>query len=86
MLFRSVWLVANYVIFRGLMNYGYKKEAEIMCERTLTLLGEDLEKTGSLHEYYNPFNGEPIMNAGFINWNVLALNMVDELHGKKPVA
>ncbi|WP_251387467.1 MGH1-like glycoside hydrolase domain-containing protein [Mediterraneibacter agrestimuris] len=81
-----VWLVANYVIFRGLMNYGYKKEAEIMCERTLTLLGEDLEKTGSLHEYYNPFNGEPIMNAGFINWNVLALNMVDELHGKKPVA
>ena len=78
-----IWLVANYVVFRGLMNYGYRKEAEIMCERTLTLLGHDLEKTGSLHEYYDPFTGEPIMNGGFINWNVLGLNMVDELNGKK---
>lgn len=77
-----IWLVANYVIFRGLMNYGYRKEAELMCERTLNLLGRDLEKTGSLHEYYDPFTGEPIMNGGFINWNVLALNMADELAGK----
>lgn len=80
-----VWLVANYVAFRALMNYGYRKEAETICERTLTLLGRDLEKTGSLHEYYNPFTGEPIMNGGFINWNILALNMVDELNGKEPM-
>ena len=56
-----------------------------MYKRTMSLLGEDLEKTGSLHEYYNPFNGEPIMNGGFINWNILALNMADELEGKKPM-
>lgn len=43
------------------------------------LLGSDLEKTGSLHEYYNPFTGEPVMNGGFINWNILVLNMVKEL-------
>ncbi len=81
-----IWLIANYVIFRGLLNYGYKKEAETIYEGTIRLLGDDLEKTGSLHEYYNPFNGEPIMNAGFINWNVLGLNMRDELYGKKPMA
>lgn len=80
-----VWLVANYIVFRGLMNYGYKKEAKIICDRTLKLLGEDLKKTGSLHEYYNPFTGEPIMNSGFINWNILALNMADELEGKGPM-
>ena len=80
-----IWLVANYVIFRGLLNYGYRMEAEIMYKRTMRLLGNDLEKTGSLHEYYNPFNGEPVMNGGFINWNVLALNMADELEGKKPM-
>ncbi len=80
-----IWVVANYVVFRGLMNYGYKKEAQILCERTLKLLGSDLEKTGNLHEYYNPFDGEPIMNGGFINWNVLALNMLDEIRGKAPV-
>lgn len=80
-----IWLVANYVVYRGLMNYGYRKEAELMCERTWNLLGRDLEKTGSLHEYYDPFTGEPIMNGGFINWNVLALNMADELAGKEPM-
>ena len=67
------------------MNYGYLKEAEIMYERTLALLGGDMEKTGSLHEYYNPFTGEPIMNGGFINWNILALNMAEELEGKRPM-
>ena len=74
-----VWLVANYVVFKGFLNYGYLEEAKEMCERTLRLLGSDLEKTGSMHEYYDPFTGEPIMNGGFINWNLLALNMVKEL-------
>ncbi|NBJ00283.1 trehalase / alfa-L-rhamnosidase / mannosyl oligosaccharide glucosidase [Lachnospiraceae bacterium] len=80
-----VWLVANYVVFRGLMNYGYRKEAEVIYDRTITLLGKDLEETGSLHEYYDPFTGKPIMNGGFINWNILALNMGDELRGKNPM-
>ena len=44
-----------------------------MYKRTMRLLGEDLAKTGCLHEYYNPFNGEPVMNGGFINWNILCL-------------
>jgi putative isomerase len=80
-----IWLVANYVVFRGLMNYGYKKEAKELCDKTVLLLGSDLEKTGSLHEYYDPFTGEPIMNGGFINWNILVINMIDELNGKEPM-
>lgn len=80
-----VWMVANYVVFRGLMNYGYEDAAKTICEGTLRLLGEDLEKSGTLHEYYSPLTGEPIMNGGFINWNVLALNMADELRGKEPL-
>ncbi len=75
-----IWLVANYVVFKGMLDYGYLEEATEMCERSLRLLGEDLEKTGSLHEYYDPFTGDPIMNGGFINWNILVLNMVDELN------
>lgn len=74
-----IWLVANYVVFRGLLNYGYRREAERMCERSVRLLAGDLEKTGSLHEFYDPFTGAPIMNGGFINWNILALNMLREL-------
>ncbi len=77
-----IWIIAQYACFRGLMNYGYRKEAEIICERTLNLLANDLRETGDLHEYYNPETTKPIMNPGFVNWNVLALNMVDELDGK----
>ncbi len=81
-----VWLVANYVVFRGLLNYGYLKEAGEIYRRTAVLLGQDLEKTGSLHEYYDPFTGSPIMNGGFINWNILVLNMHDECQQKGIIA
>lgn len=74
-----VWLVANYVAFRALMNYGFRAEAEIICKKTVRLLDADLRTTGSLHEYYDPFTGKPVMNGGFINWNILALNMMREL-------
>jgi putative isomerase len=81
-----IWIVANYVVFRGLMNYGYMKEASELCSRTVELLGRDLERTGTLHEYYDPTTGEPVMNGGFLNWNMLVLNMIDEVKGKPPIS
>lgn len=77
-----VWLIVNYIVFRGLMNYGYRGDAERILDQTLHLLGRDLERTGTLHEYYVPETGEPVMNGGFLNWNMLVLNMVDEWNGK----
>ncbi len=75
-----VWLVANYCVFRGMLNYGFREEAEEMCARSVRLLEKDLEESGSLHEYYDPATGRPVMNGGFINWNILALNMQAELY------
>lgn len=80
-----IWVVANYVVFRGLMNYGYREPAEQICANIVSLLGSDLEESGTLHEFYNPKTGKPIMNGGFLNWNLLAVNMIDELKGKVPV-
>lgn len=80
-----IWTVASYCVFRGLMNYGYRGEAESLYGKTLDLLSRDLERTGTLHEYYDPFTGDPVMNAGFVNWNILVLNMADELRGKAPM-
>ncbi|MDG0790936.1 trehalase family glycosidase [Cohnella ginsengisoli] len=80
-----IWIVASYVVFRGLMNYGHVEEARELCEKTVLLLGQDLERTGTLHEYYVPSTGEPVMNGGFLNWNLLVINMIDELAGKKPM-
>lgn len=80
-----IWIIAQYATFRGLMNYGLREQAKIIADKTLSLLGDDLRKTGDLHEYYNPETREPIINPGFVNWNVLALNMADELEGKPSI-
>ncbi len=78
-----IWLVANYCVFKGMLNYGFTKEAKELCEKSVRLLERDIEKTGSMHEYYDPFTGEPVMNGGFINWNALVLNMQGELQDRR---
>lgn len=81
-----VWINVNYLVFRGLINYGYKEEARELAEKTILLLGRDFERFGALHEYYLPENGEPVLNKGFQNWNFLVLNMAAWLDGKPVVA
>jgi putative isomerase len=71
-----VWGISNYVVFRGLVKYGFEAEAREMADKTIELFGRDFEKNGALHEYYNPDTGEPIMNKGFQNWNYLVMNMI----------
>lgn len=70
-----VWINVNYLVFKGLIRYGYEKEARELAEKTILLLGRDFERFGALHEYYLPDNGEPVLNKGFQNWNFLVLNM-----------
>ncbi|MBE2178926.1 MAG: glycoside hydrolase family 37 [Chthoniobacterales bacterium] len=81
-----VWGIANYMVWRGLVNYGFSSEATELAEKTVRLFGHDLERFGVLHEYYQPENGEPILNPGFQNWNYLVLNMAEWLQGREPVA
>ena len=80
-----VWLVSTYVAFRGLMNYGFDADARLLAEKSLNMLCRDIEKTGTMHEYYHPETGEPIMNPDFLNWNMLALSMVRECEGEPPL-
>ena len=80
-----LWGISNYMVWRGLADYGLNKEARQLAEKTVALFGEDLKKNGALHEYYDPDTGEPIMNPGFQNWNYLVLNMVAWLEGRAVV-
>lgn len=80
-----IWGVANYLTFRGLVRYGFEAEARQLAEKTIRLFGQDLERHGTLHEYYQPENGEPILHPGFQNWNYLVLNMLAWLEGKPVV-
>ena len=77
-----VWICVNYLVFRGLLRYGYTAVARLLAGKTIILLGRDFERFGALHEYYLPENGEPVLNRGFQNWNFLVLNMIAWLDGR----
>lgn len=73
-----VWGISNYMVYLGLMNYGYTREARDLAEKTITLFGRDLEGCGELHEYYDPDTGRGVNNQGFQSWNLLVNNMIAE--------
>lgn len=78
-----VWGISNYLTFRGLLKYGYTDEARELCEKTIRLFGRDIICFGAMHEYYSPDDGEPVMNPGFQNWNMLVLNMIYWYEGRE---
>ena len=49
--------------------------AEELAAKTVSLFSHDIKSCGEMHEYYHPETGEPVINSGFQNWNLLALNM-----------
>lgn len=75
-----VWGISNYMVFDGLRKYGFDKEARILAEKTINMLGKDIEKCGEMHEYYDPENGLGVNNQGFQNWNLLAISMCKYLN------
>jgi hypothetical protein len=79
----GIWLIANYMAFRGLRTYGYVAEAADIYHKTVNLLAKDVAACGAMHEYYVPETGEPIVNQGFMNWNYLVMNMMAEMEGDR---
>lgn len=77
-----IWGITNYMVFKGLVKYGYTQEAKELAKKTIILFGKDFEKNGALHEYYEPETGEPLLNKGFQNWNYLVINMIAWYEGK----
>src|SRR3984885_7382351 len=71
-----VWIMVNYFVWKAFQRYGYKKEADALAGTTLLLLSRDLERNGSLNEYYHPDTGAALSHKGFIDWNLLVLEMI----------
>lgn len=74
------WIIVNYFVWRGLRDYGFKIEAAELAAKTVRRLSADLAANGSLNEYYHPDTGKPLSHQGFMDWNLLVLEMVD-FHG-----
>lgn len=80
-----IWGISNYMVFRGLVKYGYDAEAKELAAKTIRLFGKDFEKNDALHEYYEPETGVPLLGKGFQNWNYLVINMIAWLEGEEVV-
>lgn len=70
-----IWGISNYMVFDGLVKYGFLAEAKELATKTLELFGRDIVQCGELHEYYDPESGEGVNNQGFQNWNLFAIKM-----------
>ena len=81
-----VWGVSNYLTWSALLRSGCTEQARRLAEKTIRLLAEDLQRSGALHEYYDPDSGEGVINPGFQNWNLLAVNMGAWLEGRPVVS
>ncbi|HEY4488403.1 MAG TPA: trehalase family glycosidase [Candidatus Paceibacterota bacterium] len=70
------WIGANWFIFHGLMNYGFREEAEHIARSSLELL-----ELSGFREYFNPTTGEGLGAKDF-TWGALALDMCETLRDK----
>jgi putative isomerase len=71
-----VWIIVNYFAWKGLQRYGFHKEAAALADKTISLLASDLKVNGSLNEYYHPDTGAALSHKGFMDWNLLVLEMI----------
>jgi putative isomerase len=71
-----VWIIVNYFVWKGLKDFGFQIEANKLADKTLRLLCTDLAANGSLNEYYQPDTGVPLSHNGFMDWNLLVLEMI----------
>ncbi len=78
-----IWGISNYMVFDGLVKYGFTAEAKELATKTLELFGRDIAECGEPHEYYDPESGEPVNNPGFQNWNLFAIEMGQWLNENK---
>jgi neutral trehalase len=82
-----VWVISNYLMMHGLLNYGYKPQAAELAQKTRRLLVADFQRSGEMNENYDPETGEPAANGRFVSWNLLAEHMEAEAgSGEDPAA
>ena len=75
----AIWIVANYCVWKGLLNTGYKKEADELAKRVIKLLKKDVEKNGCMAESYSSVTGKRLLFGGFMSWNCLVIEMIKDL-------
>jgi len=73
----SVWIPTNYMVFRGLINYGYTDIAQELANKTFELVVSEEQ----LREFYNGETGNGQGRMPFWGWSSLGYIMKAELEG-----
>lgn len=68
----TLWIPTNYMVFHGLMNYGYMEEAKEIATKTFETVFFKNENT---REYYNAVTAEGYGRNPFYGWSTLAYYM-----------
>ncbi|MDD3926206.1 MAG: trehalase family glycosidase [bacterium] len=76
-----VWGLNTCLTAYGLARYGYKKEALDVALRLVKTFALDIRQNGCMHEYYHGDTGQPLIKPGFLNWNMLAGRIMDDIEG-----
>jgi len=71
-----VWIIANWFVWQAFKANGYDALAADIAAKTVRLLSDDLANNGSLNEYYHPDTGAALSHKGFMDWNLLVLEMM----------
>ena len=71
----STWIPTNYMVFRGLIRYGYTEIAQELADKTFELVVSEVD----LREYYNGETGAGQGLSPFWGWSSLGYLMKAEL-------
>lgn len=66
-----VWIATNWFVYRGLINYGFTKEADQIRDSSIALI-----KKSGFREHFNPDTGEG-QGAHNFTWGGLVVDMLD---------
>ncbi len=82
-----IWIVTDYMVMHGLMNYGDRRSAGRLARNAVAVLLRDFRATGGMHECYNPHTGQGESQGHFESWDLLGAYLVHEARtGANPAA
>jgi hypothetical protein len=73
-----VWVQWDYLLFRGLLEYGYRKEAEELAYRVIDNMIRQLKKDHVFWEFYSPDDPQAGWNRTYI-WAGIAARFLADL-------
>jgi hypothetical protein len=72
-----VWVQWDYLVFRGLLNYGYKTEAKELAERVMSNMINQLKTDHWFWEFYSADDHQAGWNKTYIWAGIIARFMID---------